>query len=87
MNPRKCFYTDPQEFDEGCGYVPCMAAEGQGRLGSMRGNGRGAIPYYWGMTLEAMHENVKNANIRMGHSHEDVKEIMTSAGLSEYLPS
>ena len=82
-----CFYIDPEEFDEGYGFVPCVALEGRlGRYGVQRGNDPFVSPWYWGKTLDKAQQITRQANEEKGLSPEDVRQIMESAGLSEYLP-
>lgn len=87
MTDRLAYYIDPDEFDEGYGYVPCVALEGQlGRHGTMRGNGAFASPWYAGKTLEAALKWCVDTNADRDISQEDAEEIMKSAGLERYIP-
>lgn len=54
-------------FENVAGHVPC------------RGQGDGALPYYWGTTTSECMKYCDKANEDMGLSHAEVMEIVSSS--------
>jgi hypothetical protein len=78
--PRKCYYIDLGEYDEGEGFVPCLVTEGQPGFSVFRGNGEFAVPWYWGKTYEAAREFCAKMNLEdFGLTEQEAAEIVVSS--------
>jgi hypothetical protein len=74
---RWCFIiTDAK--GPGGGFVPSRVNENDARRYLMAGNGRYAAPWEWGDTREEAEQVCADANRRLGHGAEVVKDIVAS---------